>query len=166
MAERRNDPLFWQKLQTWLLGAVLLVMAATCACFVWTAAQLNRYEAQVGDIVDRLDRVSARLEELDTEAIVRTANEVTNALEAAKIAEIVDSLQEVTARLRAVDWEDMASNVNELTLQAQKSLAAAQEALAKASESMDQIDFEALNQAVTDLKTVVEPLARLVGKFN
>lgn|GEM_PF-558770 len=166
MSERKTDPLFWEKLRTWLLGAILLVLLVFSAVFVSAAVRLNRYEAQIGEIVDRLDRVSAQLDELDTEAMVRTVNEVTDALEAAKIARIVDSLQDVSDQLRAVDWEELAGNVNDLALQAQESLETAREALSKASVTMDEIDLETLNQAISDLKDVVEPLAAFAKRFR
>ena len=166
MAERKNDPLFWEKLRTGLLAAILTVLLVFSVSFAVTAVRLGRYESQIVDIVDRLDRVSAQLDELDMEVAVRTVNEMTDALEAAKIAEIVDSLSDVSGQLRAVDWEKLAGNVNDLAVQAQESLVTAQEALAKASASMDQIDFEALSQAIADLKTVVEPLAKLAGRFG
>ena len=166
MTERKNDPLFWEKLRTGLLAAILVVLLVFSVSFAVTANRLSRYESQIADIVDRLDRVSAQLDALDMEAAVRTVNEMTDALEAVKIAEIVDSLQDVSAQLRTVDWENLAGNVNDLAVQAQESLIAAQEALGKASASMDQIDFEALNQAIADLKTVVEPLAKLAGRFG
>ena len=93
-------------------------------------------------------------------------DEVTQALSDAKLDEIVESLNQVAGQLALVDWESLGSNMNSMAVQAQESLVTAQEALAKAGKTIDDMDIKALNQAIKDLQAVIEPLAKLVGKFK
>ena len=90
---------------------------------------LRQYEARINTIVGRLETVSVQLEELDVEKAVRTANDVTEALDAEKISEIVDTLNDVAKDLGSVDWAKLAGNVNDVAGDAQTNLADAEVAL-------------------------------------
>ena len=99
---------------------------------------------------------------LDVENIVSTANEVTAAIDQAKVDEIVSSLSSVSRQLSEVDWVELTDNINTVATDAQASLADAQEALQKVKD----LDIESLNQAITDLQAVVEPLAAFTKRFG
>ena len=103
---------------------------------------------------------------LDTERMVATANEVTEALDEAKLAEMVDALNQVSVQLAQVDWEAMGSNINILAVQAQESLVRADEAMAKAMETIDEMDIQTRKAAIRDLQAAVEPLAKLSNLFK
>lgn len=154
------------KLKVGLLAAILAVLLIFTVAVGVMLFQVKSYADTAGEIINRLNVVSTALESLDSERMVATANEVTKALEDAKLEEIVDSLKQVSTQLALVDWESMGKNINTAAVQAQESLVTAQEALAKAGETIDEMDIESLNQAIKDLQAVVEPLAKLVGKFK
>ena len=154
------------KLKVGLLAAILAVLLIFTVAVGVMLFQVKSYADTAGEIINRLNVVSTALESLDSERMVATANEVTKALEDAKLEEIVDSLKQVSTQLALVDWESMGKNINTAAVQAQESLVTAQEALAKAGKTIDEMDIESLNQAIKDLQAVVEPLAKLVGKFK
>ena len=127
---------------------------------------MKAYADAAGEVITRLNQVSAALDDLDSARMVATANQVTEALEKAKIDEVVESLSQVSAQLAQVDWEMMGANINSLTVQAQESLVTAQEELLKAGEAIDEMDIPALNQAIQDLQAVIEPLSKMVSIFK
>ena len=158
--------LFWERLRTWLTMGILIVLIVMSVGLLSFTQQLRRYETRVEQIVERLDDVTQQLTQLDWETMVATVNGVTKELDAADVAGTLAALNEISAQLREVDWEKMSGDVEQLVLQAQESLAKAEEALSKAAESMDALDIETLNDAIADLRTVVEPLAALAEKFK
>ena len=162
MENKHSDPLFYEKLRTAFLGAILLVLLALLIGAAAFVIHLRQYETRIGGIVDRLDTVSSQLQELDVENIVSTANEVTAAIDQAKVDEIVSSLSSVSRQLSEVDWVELTDNINTVATDAQASLADAQEALQKVKD----LDIESLNQAITDLQAVVEPLAAFTKRFG
>jgi len=164
--EKTNNTLFWEKLRTWVTVGILAVLIIMSVGLLRFTQQLRRYEAQVGQIVDRLDEVTLQLSALDWEEMVAIANGISRELSAADAAETLAALNEITAQLREVDWTALSGNVEELVAQAQESLAKAEEALSKAADSMDALDVEALNEAIASLKTVIEPLAAFAGRFG
>lgn len=166
MDETKKDSFFWEKVKTALLSVIALLLLIFVALMGATVFTLAQYETQVQSIVDRLDRVTAQLDELDIEGLVQTVNSVSQSLDSEQVAGIVGSLEEISAQLAAIDMTEMGKNINDLLVQAQASLANAEEALAKASETLDAIDIEALNNAIADLKAVIQPLANFVNRFG
>ena len=104
MESREKDVLYYEKLRTILLGAILAVMLTLLIGAVVLLGSLRHYEAQVSGIVDRLEVVSVQLEKLDVEKLVKTTNELSEAVDAAKIDEIVTSLNTVSKELSEVEW--------------------------------------------------------------
>ena len=158
--------LFWERLRTWLTLGILTVLIVMSVGLLSFTQQLRHYETRAEQLVERLDDVTQQLTQLDWETMVATVNGVTKELDAADVAGTLAALNEISAQLREVDWEKMSGDVEQLVLQAQESLAKAEEALSKAAESMDALDIETLNDAIADLRTVVEPLAALAEKFK
>ena len=75
-------------------------------------------------------------------------------------AEIVmTNLETVTTELAQADLAEMVKNVNDLVI-------ASQEGIQQATDKLNAIDFEELNQAIANLSAVIEPLARLVKAFG
>ena len=71
--------------------------------------------------------------------------------------EITVELETITKELSAVDWEKLSTDIGDTALQAQESLRVA-------GEAVDALDIKTLNEAISDLKTIIEPLAKLFGK--
>ena len=155
-----------EKLKVGLLAGILAVLVLFMLGVGLMLWEVKAYADTAGEVINRLNEVSAALEELDTERMVATANEVTKALDEAKLAEMVDSLNQVSVQLAQVDWEAMGNNINTLAVQAQESLVRADEAVAKAIETIDEMDIETLNSAIRDLQAAVEPLAKFANLFN
>ena len=162
MDRKEKDLLYYEKLRTMLLGGVLLVLLTLLIGALVLVSGLRSYERQISGIIDRLDSVTVQLEDLDTERLVRTANELTEALDKAKIDEIVSSLNEVSGQLSEVDWTTLAGNINDMAVSARERLTEAEAAL----EKIGGIDFESLNEAISDLQDVIEPLSNFTKRFS
>ena len=162
MESKPKDILYYEKLRTTLLGAILVVLLALLIGALVLMAGLRRYEARIGGIVDRLETVSRQLEALDVEKLVATANELTDAVDAAKVEEIVASLHEIAGKLSEVDWEDLTGNINSVAATTSESLADAQAALQK----LKDLDIESLNEAIAELQDVIEPLANFTRRLG
>ena len=53
----------------------------------------------------------------------------------------------------------LTTNINNVAVDAQNSMA-------EALKAIDDLDIPTLNAAIKDLKTIIEPLAKLVGTFS
>ena len=160
MDENREKTISAEKVKICLLAAILVVLLIFTAAVGVLLFQVKTYADTAGEVINRLNQVSAALDDLDTARMVATANQVTAALEEAKIDQVVESLTQVSSQLALVDWETMGANINDLAVQAQESLVIAEEALAKAGKTIDEMDIEALNQAIRDLQAAIEPMAK------
>ena len=155
-----------EKVKICLLAAILAVLLIFTAAVGVLLFQVKTYADTAGEVINRLNQVSAALDDLDTARMVATANQVTAALEEARIDQVVESLTQVSSQLALVDWETMGANINDLAVQAQESLVIAEEALAKAGKTIDEMDIEALNQAIRDLQAAIEPMAKFAKLFK
>ena len=166
MDENREKTISAEKVKICLLAAILAVLLIFTAAVGVLLFQVKTYADTAGEVINRLNQVSAALDDLDTARMVATANQVTAALEEAKIDQVVESLTQVSSQLALVDWETMGANINDLAVQAQESLVIAEEALAKAGKTIDEMDIEALNQAIRDLQAAIEPMAKFAKLFK
>ena len=166
MEESKEKSVSMEKLKVGLLAAILAVLLIFTAAVGVLLFQVKTYADTAGEVINRLNQVSAALDDLDTARMVATANQVTAALEEAKIDQVVESLTQVSSQLALVDWETMGANINDLAVQAQESLVIAEEALAKAGKTIDEMDIEALNQAIRDLQAAIEPMAKFAKLFK
>jgi methyl-accepting chemotaxis protein len=73
--------------------------------------------------------------------------------------DMTDNLVSVSENLEQIDWEDLAVNIN---LTAEK----AQQSLDVALTAIDELDIETLNEAIANLRDVIEPLARFFNTFR
>lgn len=166
MEESKEKTVSMEKLKVGLLAAILAVLLIFTAAVGVLLFQVKAYADTAGEVINRLNQVSAALDDLDTARMVATANQVTAALEEARIDQVVESLTQVSSQLALVDWETMGANINDLAVQAQESLVIAEEALAKAGKTIDEMDIEALNQAIRDLQAAIEPMAKFAKLFK
>ena len=166
MEESKEKTVSMEKLKVGLLAAILAVLLIFTAAVGVLLFQVKTYADTAGEVINRLNQVSAALDDLDTARMVATANQVAAALEEAKIDQVVESLTQVSSQLALVDWESMGANINDLAVQAQESLVIAEEALAKAGKTIDEMDIEALNQAIRDLQAAIEPMAKFAKLFK
>ena len=72
-----------------------------------------------------------------------------------QLQEAVESIGEVAQKLSRVDWASLSDDIGGMAQQVDQSL-----------QSMGAMDFESLSQALMDLRTVIEPLAELMGRFG
>ena len=123
-----------------LLAIVVLSTAITCAILVRNMQQIQTTVVKIDAIVDDLAITTGELTKVNW-------NEITTDLEV------------VTKELSTVEWTSLSKDISDMATQAQKSLATA-------SKAVDELDIETLNKAIQELQTVVEPLAKLVGRFG
>ena len=76
-----------------------------------------------------------------------------------QMGSVLSNLEQSTRQLADVDLAGMVTDVNNLVTTAQVSLE-------QTMQDLDAIDFAALNKAIKDLATVIEPLAKLTNIWN
>ena len=162
MDDVRKELIRYEKIRTALLGAVLAVLVVLLAGAIVLAVNLSRYEPRIDDIVGRLDNVSAQLEALDVEKLVRTTNALSDSLDPERIEQIISALDEVSRTLNEVDWAALSEDLSEVAESAQERLDDAREAL----EKLELVDLESLNESIKSLKEVVEPLKKFLNPFG
>jgi hypothetical protein len=74
----------------------------------------------------------------------------------ARISTTLEDIQVVSSDLAAADLPKMIENVNTLVSSGQQSILVA-------TEKIEKIDIDALNQSIRDLNSIIAPLARLFG---
>ena len=77
----------------------------------------------------------------------------------AQTESVLGNLETVTDQLAGMDLGSMVKNVDEL-------VSTSQSGVEEAVEKLNALDFEALNKAIRDLSSVVEPLARFFHVFG
>ena len=132
------------KKQNWLNRLILLMLAimvaalvTTCVIVVKNVNQISQTVVKVDQIVDDISVPTAELANVDW-------NEITTELET------------ITKELSTVDWNKLSTDIGETAVQAQESMKVA-------GEAVEAMDIESLNEAIRDLKAIVEPLAKLFG---
>ena len=121
-----------------MLAVMVAALVITCVVVVQNVNQISQTILKVDQIVDDISVPTAELAEVDW-------NEITLELES------------ITKDLSAVDWEKLSTDIGDTAVQAQESMRVA-------SQAVEELDIKTLNEAITDLKAVIEPLAKLFGK--
>ena len=121
-----------------MLAVMVAALVITCVVVVQNVNQISQTILKVDQIVDDISVPTAELAEVDW-------NEITVELES------------ITKDLSAVDWEKLSTDIGDTAVQAQESMRVA-------SQAVEELDIKTLNEAITDLKAVIEPLAKLFGK--
>ena len=92
------------------------------------------------------------------ETVLTDLEGVTDTLDG-ELDAILTNLDTVTRELAAADLDGMVADVDAF-------VTTSQDAVEQATEKLNVIDFETLNQAIENLADVVEPLARFFNVFN
>lgn len=166
MEMKKTDPLFWDKARTVLTACILAALLLIGGRLNGALNSLQRYETQIGAIVNRLDALTEELSALDAAALASTVNETTAALEEADLPALVGSLRRVADALEEADLAGLAGDVDALVGQARQGLTDAETALARAGETLDALDVESFNAAIRELRAAIEPLAALFSRFT
>ena len=159
--EKRS--LRWQRLTALFMAAIFILLLWAAVGISKLAKGVERYGESADVIISRMEDFTAQLEALDLEGLTVTLTALSEDLEDADIAGLTASIQDM---LNSVDWRALSENLNTVAGDAQESLLLCEEALQKAIEAIDKLDIETLNDAITDLRSVVEPLANFVDKFK
>ncbi len=80
------------------------------------------------------------------------------------IGEITSLSQEINTLLEESRLTELLQNANDLIKESGESLTDAIDGIKTALQKVNAVDFDSLNTAITDLKRIVEPLAKLFGK--
>lgn len=72
---------------------------------------------------------------------------------------VMTNLETVTEELTKLDLEAMVENIDSL-------VGTSQGAVSSAIEKLEQIDIDTLNEAISDLSDVIEPLAKIANRFK
>ena len=163
MTEYEKKRLQLARITTVAVVAILVVALIAAAALLIT---LIRYENRIDRIVSDLETVTAQLALLDVEHLVGTLNGVSQELAEADIQSIIASLQSLSEQLDSIPWTEVADNINGLAVTAQESLGQVEENLTEAMDALNSLDIEKLNEAISDLQAVVEPLANLAERFR
>ena len=141
----QTNALLKKQLRLYRLIALMLVLVVLSTGI--TSAILVRNMQQIQTTVVKID------------AIVDDLAITTGELSKVNWNEITTDLEVVTKELSTVEWTSLSKDISDVAAQAQESLATA-------SKAVDELDIETLNKAIQELQTVVEPLAKLVGRFG
>ena len=129
----------YAKWQCILTAAAALCWVGVFVLVLTMMPQIRAVTAQMNTVLTDLEAVTGQLEgEMDT---------------------ILSNLNTVTDELARADLEGMVADVDSF-------VTTGQEAVEQATEKLNIIDFETLNQAIGDLADVVEPLAKFFNVFN
>lgn len=139
------------------LALIFLLMLVGCFALFRSYLSVSERLREADSVIRSLQNIAGQLERIDWVAFSDSVSSVTSALDEAQLAEIASQLRTVSASLASIDWEMLATDASE-------SMQLAQESLTEVMGTLDEMDIEALNQAIRDLQTVIEPLARLMGK--
>ena len=121
-----------------MLAVMVAALVITCVVVVQNVNQISQTILKVDQIVDDISVPTAELAEVDWN-------------------EISSELESITKDLSSVDWEKLSVDIGDTAVQAQESMRIA-------GEAVEELDIKSLNEAIVDLKAIVEPLAKLFGK--
>ncbi len=128
------------RLMVFFLLIIMVAILITCYIVGRNVIALQNTVVKIDGIVDDLAVATDELAEVDWN-------------------EIATELELVSGELSTVDWVALSEDVSNTAIQAQDSLKVAGEAITA-------LDIPSLNSAISDLQTVIEPLAKVVGRFG
>ncbi len=166
MEKTEKELLLWKRVTGGAVLGILAAMLVLTVCAVRVLIQFSSYETRIDAIVNRLDAVSQELSQVPIEEIAGTLHGISTELDSADIQGIIRAVRSLSDQLEAMDWEELSRQADGILLDTQESLAKAGETMEKAAQALDELDIEALNAAIADLQTVIEPLALLAGRFG
>lgn len=116
------------------------LVAAVCCALLLIA--VIKYIPQLQDLTIQIKEMAGQLQGLASQAET-----------------VMTNLETVSHALAEADLSTMVSNVNSLVV-------SSQDGVKQTMEKLNTIDFDALNQAISNLSAVVEPLAKFFKVFN
>ena len=132
---------------TFLLILVLAVLLLLSYTLVGTIRSLSEPGAEAARLSEHLSELGEKLDEPE----MRSA---------------VTALARLSEELSEADLASLSSNMNTLAVDARQSLALADDAIKTAVLTLERLDVEGLNTAVSELRAVVEPLAALAARLQ
>ena len=132
--------LFWSRLTGILFAIITILLIVSMIVF-------GGYLRRAADMMDRAEMISQQLEA------------------AAMNMENVDwetvgkNLETISDDLSAVDWLGLTDDIGKMATEAENSLQIAQKAITD-------LDIETLNEAITELRDVIKPLANFVNRVS
>lgn len=128
------------RLMLLFMAVILAAVVTTCVIVVRNINAIETTVVKIDAIVDDLAVMTDELSEIDWDAMGT-------------------ELETVSRELSTVNWTKLSTDISDTALQAQQSLQTA-------GEAVQSLDIEKLNTAIAELQTVIEPLAKLVGRFG
>ena len=128
--------------QTLLCIALCIFALVTALCCIITFVSIKQMLAPVGEALPE---------------ILNTIPQITGVI--GQMETVLGNLETTTQQLASLDFGAMVADVDELVVTAQQSLDGTMKKL-------NSVDFAALNKAIKDLSSVIEPLAKVASIFG
>ena len=135
-----KQQLLWTKITGIASGAVAVILVVALILAGGFMRRVNSLVEKTDRIAQRLESATAQLEDINLNAIGK-------------------DLEKISDELSKVNWGKLTDDINSVAVKAEESLKVAQKAITD-------LDIETLNEAIKDLRDVVEPLANLVNRFK
>ena len=132
--------LFWSRLTGVLFAVMTALLIVALVLFSNFLRQAGDLVAKPDEIAVQLDSTAAQLKDVDWESVGK-------------------NLETISDDLSAVDWLGLTDDIGKMATEAENSLQIAQKAITD-------LDIETLNEAITDLRDVIRPLANFVNRFG
>ncbi len=132
--------LLWSKATTILLAVMTVLLIILLIVFGTFTHHLDSLVKQADAIAQQLEATAEQLEDVDWEGVGK-------------------NLETISNDLSAVDWLKLTDDIGNMAVEAENSLRIAQKAI-------DDLNIETLNEAITELRDVIRPLANLVNRFS
>ena len=139
--------LLWTRITAALLLLILVILVVGLILFNSFLKQASALVDQVNDLIVQIESVAGKL---DT-----TAGQLADV----DWESVGKNLQTISEDLSSVDWELLTDNISNMAVKAEESLRVAQKAI-------EDLDITTLNEAITELRDVIRPLANLVNRFS
>ncbi|MBR6950620.1 MAG: hypothetical protein IKH56_02680 [Oscillospiraceae bacterium] len=132
--------LFWSRLTGVLFACVTVLLVIALILFGSFMRRAGDLVAKADEIAAKLDSTASQLEDVDWESVGK-------------------NLETISNDLSAVDWIGLTDDIGKMATEAENSLQIAQKAITD-------LDIETLNEAITELRDVIRPLANFVNRFS
>ena len=132
--------LFWSRLTGVLFAVMTVLLIVALVLFSNFLRQAGDLVAKADEIAVQLDSTAAQLKDVDWESVGK-------------------NLETISDDLSAVDWLGLTDDIGKMATEAENSLQIAQKAITD-------LDIETLNEAITELRDVIRPLANFVNRFG
>ena len=132
--------LFWSRLTGVLFAVMTALLIVALVLFSNFLRQAGDLVAKADEIAVQLDSTAAQLKDVDWESVGK-------------------NLETISDDLSAVDWLGLTDDIGKMATEAENSLQIAQKAITD-------LDIETLNEAITELRDVIRPLANFVNRFG